>query len=444
MAKKAYVNDGNDWVELASSNTDLSGYLLESSASTTYATKTELNNIDLSSASAAAVAAIVDSAPSTLNTLNELAAALGDDSNYASTITTALGNKLDISTASSTYLTQVDASSTYANMTTTPISGFRNAIINGDFRVNQRAFTSTTTNNAYGFDRWQLATADGTCTYSTLAFTAGNAISGYEPINYARMVTSGQTLAGAYSILVQKIEDVRTFAGQTITISFWAKSASGTPKVVVETEQYFGTGGSPSANVTSYAGQVTLSTSWNRYSVTITVPSISGKTIGTTANTSFFELNLWVSGGSSWNSRTGSLGIQSNTFDFWGVQVEKGTIATPFEQRPIGTELLLCQRYFSRRNVYASGATGGGGGVAYIVAVQFEVKMRISPVVSWISGGIAMDGTTDVNITGLYSPLPYRNGTEDGIEVLYNGPAFAGDARPVAVRAALTTFNAEL
>jgi hypothetical protein len=114
MAKKAYVNDGNDWVELASSNTDLSGYLLESSASTTYATKTELENIDLSSASAAAVAAIVDSAPSTLNTLNELAAALGDDANYASTITTALGNKLDVSSASSTYLTQASASSTYA------------------------------------------------------------------------------------------------------------------------------------------------------------------------------------------------------------------------------------------------------------------------------------------------------------------------------------------
>jgi len=89
-------------------------YLTKVNASTTYATKTELNNIDLSSASAAAVAAIVDSAPSTLNTLNELAAALGDDANYASTITTALGNKLNISTASSTYLTQASASSTYA------------------------------------------------------------------------------------------------------------------------------------------------------------------------------------------------------------------------------------------------------------------------------------------------------------------------------------------
>jgi hypothetical protein len=117
----SYTFDGTSWnIEGFDFNLDYleesaasATYLDKISASTTYATKTELNNIDLSSASAAAVAAIVDSAPSTLNTLNELAAALGDDANYASTITTALGNKLDISTASSTYLTQVNASSTY-------------------------------------------------------------------------------------------------------------------------------------------------------------------------------------------------------------------------------------------------------------------------------------------------------------------------------------------
>ena len=77
---------------LTSSNAS-STYITKVSASTTYATKAELANIDLSSASAAAVAAIVDSAPATLDTLNELAAALGDDANYASTITTALGTK---------------------------------------------------------------------------------------------------------------------------------------------------------------------------------------------------------------------------------------------------------------------------------------------------------------------------------------------------------------
>lgn len=94
--------------ELENLDVDLAGYLTESSASTIYATKTELDNIDLSSASAAAVAAIVDSAPETLNTLNELAAALGDDENFATTVTTSLSNKLDISTASATYATKLE------------------------------------------------------------------------------------------------------------------------------------------------------------------------------------------------------------------------------------------------------------------------------------------------------------------------------------------------
>lgn len=124
---KFKIGNGSDlWSELQyfGGEVDLSGYLTQSSASTTYltqasasttyATKAELNNVDLSSASAAAVAAIVDSAPSTLNTLNELAAALGDDANYASTVTTALGNKLDISSASSTYLNKINASVTTA------------------------------------------------------------------------------------------------------------------------------------------------------------------------------------------------------------------------------------------------------------------------------------------------------------------------------------------
>jgi hypothetical protein len=137
MAKKAYVNDGNNWVELASSTTDLSAYLTNTSASLTYATKEELENIDalplqtgnngkylstngasaswstidltsaINTASAAAVTYLVDSAPGTLDTLNELAAALGDDASFASTVASSLGNKLDISSASTTYATSV-------------------------------------------------------------------------------------------------------------------------------------------------------------------------------------------------------------------------------------------------------------------------------------------------------------------------------------------------
>jgi hypothetical protein len=89
-------------------NSASSTYLTQISASITYATKDELNSIDLSSASAAAVAAITESTSATLDALNELAAALNDDENFAASVTESLGDKLDISTASSTYQTIVE------------------------------------------------------------------------------------------------------------------------------------------------------------------------------------------------------------------------------------------------------------------------------------------------------------------------------------------------
>jgi hypothetical protein len=107
---------------------DLSGYLTTSSASTIYATKTYADN---------AVSSLVDSAPSTLNTLNELAAALGDDANFASTVTTSLGNKLDISSASTTYQTKNIDIIPAKTGAYTVASGDQNGLIqlNGTFTV---------------------------------------------------------------------------------------------------------------------------------------------------------------------------------------------------------------------------------------------------------------------------------------------------------------------
>jgi len=193
-------------------------------------------------------------------------------------------------------------------------------------------------------------------TYTAQNFTAGTApVSGYEGKSFLRTQTTGQTLASAGANIVQFIEDVRNFAGQTATISFWAKAASGTPKIAVELRQNFGSGGSPSAAVGIYAGQVTLTTSWARHSITVAVPSISGKTVGTTENTSNLLSLFWMSAGTDLNSRTGSLGIQTNTFDIWGVQIEADSTATSF-QTATGTlqgELAACQRYYWRN----SGAT---------------------------------------------------------------------------------------
>ena len=151
MAKvlKVRNNDNTAWIEVATSVADVTNYLTQSSASSTYATinyvDSEISGIDLSpyltvsnasstyltqsvassdyatkeyadNSASVAAAAVVDAAPETLNTLNELAAALGDDENFATSVTTSLAGKLDISTASSTYLTQVSASTQYEKL----------------------------------------------------------------------------------------------------------------------------------------------------------------------------------------------------------------------------------------------------------------------------------------------------------------------------------------
>lgn len=226
--------------------------------------------------------------------------------------------------------------------------GNRNAIINGDFYINQRGFSNSGSgalSSYYGFDRWRVSSTGGG-TWTTETFIPGNAIAGYEPAYYSRIVTSGQSGTSAYTAIAQAVEDVRTFAGQTTTLSFWAKAASGTPKIAIELYRNFGSGGSPSADDTYYAGQITLSTSWTRHTLQISVPSISGKTIGTTADTSYVALQMWVSAGSSFDSRTGALGIQSNTFDIWGVQWETGEVASPFQIPNRDDELMRCQRYY--------------------------------------------------------------------------------------------------
>jgi hypothetical protein len=302
------------------------------------------------------------------------------------------------------------------NITAAPYAAGKNKIINGDFSVNARAFTSTSTSATYGFDRWRWEFSSGTNTYSSQAFTAGTApVSGYEGTNFARIATTGQSATNAYTAFNQRMEDVRTFAGQTVTVSFWAKANSGTPKVSLEIIQVFGIGGSGDVN-TQASSAFTLSTSWQRFSTTIAIPSISGKTIG--AN-SFLGLFIWTSAGSDFNSRTNSIGVQNATIDFWGVQVENGSTATAFQTATgnIEGELAACQRYFQ---VICDGAYEGGmqigSGVFYNstvaeVPVRFPVQLRGTPSMTFSAVGdfrITQGGSTYRTVTALttYNQTP--------------------------------------
>jgi len=298
----------------------------------------------------------------------------------------------------------------------------KNKIINGDFGINQRAFTSITTSYTVGFDRWRFEYSGGTTTMSAQAFTPGNAIGGYEPTNYLRVVTSGMSGTNDYSLIQYAIEDARTLAGQTVTLSFWAKAASGTPNIGISGYQNF-PGGNGFTNLPTNV--ITIGTTWNRYSVTFTMPSVSGKTIIAGSAT---YLYIGVSSGSGVSGVFGNVGLQNNTFDFWGVQLEAGSTATAF-QTATGTiqgELAACQRYYYRQtgtdtNTFLSNAGYGSNNAQYVYAtITNPVTMRTTPTVLDYANVRFGDGTNFALPTILTISASAGGASQRSIQIYYS------------------------
>jgi hypothetical protein len=232
-------------------------------------------------------------------------------------------------------------------------SGTGNVIINGAMEVWQRG-TSFTPDGTYTADRFRTDRVGSTVSASRQSFTPGTApVAGYESAFFLRNTVTSVAGSGNYVLINQPIEDVRTLAGQSVTLSFWAK-ADAAKSIAIEIAQTFGTGGSASVNISG--GKIALTTSWARYTATVTLPAMTGQTIG--ANDSALSLRFWLDAGSNFNARTVTLGQQNITFDLWGVQLEAGTSATAFRRNAnsIAGELAACQRYYQR--VTAAGAFG--------------------------------------------------------------------------------------
>ena len=265
-----------------------------------------------------------------------------------------------------------DSSTSTGLRYTSNFAAGKNKIINGDFSINQRSFTSTTTDSTFGFDRWQIQLSGATGTYSSQAFTPGAApVAGYEGTNFARFAV---TVGNDNCRLQQKVEDVRTLAGQTATLSFWAKGTNPTTagNLTASLVQNFGSGGSSPVTLSQ---TFVLTANWTRYSLTFSLGSMSGKTIGTS---SALELKL---------EQATSISTDAWTLDIWGVQIEAGSVATAF-QTATGTiqgELAACQRYYYRFTGNAAGyaiasmgndASSTTAGQAHL---KFPVTMRTIP-----------------------------------------------------------------
>lgn len=219
---------------------------------------------------------------------------------------------------------------------------FRNKVINGNFDIWQRGLSNSA--NGYGpADHWYHAAINGTTfTATQQLFTLGQTDVPGNPKYFMRCSCVTGSAASGYYLVENSIEDVTTLSGEKAVLSFYAKADSA-KDIAVNIYQIFGTGGSDS--VMADAVTFSLTTSWQKFIMPVSMPSITDKILG--ANDRVL-IRFWFDAGSDYNSMSNTLGNQSGTFDLAKFQFEEGEEATPFEQRPIGLELMLCQRYFEK------------------------------------------------------------------------------------------------
>ncbi|CAM6053934.1 unnamed protein product [Sphagnum tenellum] len=289
----------------------------------------------------------------------------------------------------------------------------RNRIINGSFMIDQRRNGAATTISAqaYVIDRFIL----GCTTSVTVQQISLNNLSGFTTGLY--LANSSTAASSSVQMnLIQIIEGYNmadwmwgTSYALPVTVSFWAFSTvAGT--FAVSMVNY--------ASNYSYYTPFTITTTsvWQKVVVTIPGPTAgtwsnnnSGGCYveiilnGTTVNSTSPTVNAWTSANYYYLTATSTnwAATANSQFFLTGIQVEKGTIATPFENRFYQTELALCQRYYERTTLRLYGSPTSNGSVYYFITNWFfRVTKRIAPTGTYISGS----GLTNTGAIYLETP----------------------------------------
>jgi hypothetical protein len=297
----------------------------------------------------------------------------------------------------------------------------RNRIINGNMVIDQRnaGASITPTNGQYGLDRWR----NGLSVASKFSVQQ-NAASVTPPtgfINYLGVTSLAATTVSAsdYYFISQQIEGLNTYdldwgkaTAKTVTLSFWVRSSlTGT----------FGGGLRNSASSSCYPFSYTISTAntWTQISVTIVgdtsgtwlttngagIHVIFGLGIGTTYSTT---AGAWAAGNyASVTGATSVVGTSGATFYITGVQLETGTTATDFEHLQYGTQLALCQRYYTKISATSS-YTGFATGMATSTTagqfgLMYPTTMRANPTIAFSNVGINNPSQTSATLTGQFT-----------------------------------------
>jgi hypothetical protein len=266
---------------------------------------------------------------------------------------------------------------------------FENRIINGAMMIDQRnagaAITLTASTSGFSVDRMRVVNqTDGTFT----AQQSSTAPAGFTNA-VLLTVTATDTSIGAaqYAQFEQRVEGFNvadlgwgTANAQSVTLSFWVRSSlTGTFCAAI-----YNSNGSR-----CYVATYTINSANTYEYKTIT---IAGDTSGTwqTGSSTGIDLIFALAAGSSSQQAAGSwgttpfaigtsgqtnfMGTNGATFYITGVQLEKGTVATSFDWRPYGTELALCQRYYSAITAYFYSSSD--------IPIYYKTSMRVNPTLT--------------------------------------------------------------
>ena len=293
--------------------------------------------------------------------------------------------------------------------------GFKNRLINGALANWQRGTTLTGTGAAsaqYLADRWGA----GALTSAYVMSRSTDVPSGQGfPYSLKIQRTAGQT-STAQANVIQVIESNNMYdlAGQTITLSFWAKcganysAASSALGVIVQTgtvadQSLYNSQGAWTGASYPVNNPATLTTSWQKFTYTATV---SSSALGMCVY--FYMVGVGTAGA-------------DDSFFITGIQLEEGSTATSFDYRPYGTELQLCQRYyFPVRGAGQFADVVGTTTTDMFFGPTFPVEMRATPTMTGVLTALQVNNFT-VAYTASGGSYSFNATSPQGVSVRKGG-----------------------
>jgi hypothetical protein len=353
-------------------------------------------------------------APSTLGSINNTTIggggvpAAGTFTNLTSPSVSLTGGTIDNTVIGAT----TPAATSVTSLNGGPLAGMRNRIINGDMRIDQRntgGGVAAAPTGTFVTDRTLLACSPGG--HLNVGNVTSGGLAGFPRALTANVATAYTPAATDFNIFMQKVEGYNivdlswgTAGAQAVMLSFWVKTTiAGLHSGIVQNFN----------NTRTYPFSFTVAASNTWQMVAIPIP---GDTAGTwnTDNTVGLQVAFNLGSGATllgsagaWAAAnyvgaTGSVQLVTTAaaaFTITGLQLELGTVATPFERRLYGAELALCQRYYQNytsASVSAIQVNGYGAAAGATILQNWNFPtMRIVPSYSII-------GTwTNVNCGGL-------------------------------------------